>query len=493
MTNIKNWSLKHKIILHVFVIGVLTALFLTYLYIRTQRNIIHTMTKQKAELVGSMIENSLLSAMKEGKLKEVQSSIQKIASSSDIKKIRILSVEGKIMRSTEAGEIESFSEDSTQSKLKKFLSKESQSNAIFISQKSTIQSFRLIKNRQECFNCHSPQQKINGILEVNIDYTAASALLKKSQAKGILLAIVSLCTMTFIILRLFEKLINRPISRLKETMKEVQEGNLNIQFQTTKNDEIGSLTKSFNLMVKKLREANQKIENFFNQQMEKAEHLASIGELAAGLAHEIKNPIAGMKGALEIINQKTDSSNPTKEIFTEMLVQIEKINKIIQDLLSYAKPKEMNFILVNPNVCVENAIKFVKPQTNSTDISFHFQGIDNNTLASMDADKIQEVMLNLMLNSISAIKEKGEIEITLHKKSKNELEIIFSDNGIGIKKEHLPQIFTPFFTTKSSGTGLGLSICKKIIEAHKGSIEVESKEGKGTTFFIRLPALLNSD
>jgi len=493
MKSIKQWSLRNKVILHVLVIGIITTLILIFLYLRTQRNIIHSMSRQKAELVSLMIENSLFTAMKEGKLEEVQSTIQQTASSSYIKKIRILSSEGKILRSSEEDEIGKSSEAGTQNKLKELFSNGTKSNLNFIKPESTIQNFRLIENRKECYGCHFPQAKINGILEVNIDYTAAATLLKKSQLKGILIGVVSISILIFIILRLFEKLVNRPISRLKDNMKNVQEGDLNIQFPVVKQDEIGSLAESFNTMVKELREANQKIKHLHNQHMEKAEHLASIGELAAGLAHEIKNPIAGMKGALEIINQKTDPSDPKKEIFKEILLQIEKIHNVIQDLLSYAKPKEMSFSLVNPNECIENAIKLAKPQTNSKDIIFHFAGIANNTLARIDADKIQELMLNLMLNSISAIEKKGQIDIKLLKKNEKDLEILFSDNGKGIKKAHLPQIFNPFFTTKSRGTGLGLSICKKITNAHNGSIQMKSKEGEGTTFFIRLPVLRFGD
>jgi len=489
MKNIKEWSLKNKIILHVFVIGMITAIILVYIYIGTQRNIIQAMSQQKAELVGAMIEKSLLPAMTEGKLEEVQSTIQETASSGDIKKIRILSPEGKILRSSIQDEIGMLSEVSTQNKVEELFSSKTQSSVIFIKPKSTMQSFRLIENRKECFGCHSSQQKINGILEVNIDYTAASSLLKKSQIKGILLAVISVSLLTFIIYRLFGKLINRPISRLKDNMKKVQEGDLSIQFPIKKYDEIGNLANNFNIMVKKLRDANHKIESLHNQQMEKAEHLASIGELAAGLAHEIKNPIAGMKGALEIISQKIDPSDPKKEIFTEILLQIEKIHNIIQDLLSYAKPKEMNFSMVNPNECIENAIRLANPQINSKDIRFHFDGLPNNTLTCIDADKIQELMLNFMLNSISAIDKEGQINIDLIKKNNKELEIIFSDDGTGIKKEHLHKIFNPFFTTKSRGTGLGLSICKKIIDAHKGSVEVRSKKGEGTIFYIRLPVL----
>jgi signal transduction histidine kinase len=489
LINIKEWKLRHKIILHVAVIGILTAILLTFLYIQTQRNIIHTMSRQKAELAGSMIESSIFSAMKEGRLERVQTTLQEISSPSDIKKIRIISSQGKILRSSEADEIGSTVEASTLDKMNEFLSKKSQSDIIFISQKSAIQGFHIIENRNECFNCHSPSKKINGILEVNIDYAATVALLQKNQLKGIIIALLSLAILIFVILRLFEKIINRPIFQLKNKMKKVQEGDLNIQLSSLKNDEIGGLAQSFNIMVKKLNQANHKIEELFSKQMEKAEHLASIGELAAGLAHEIKNPIAGMKGAIEIIDQKTDESDQKKEIFAEILLQIEKINNIIQDLLSYAKPKEMSVSLVNPNECVKNAIKLAKPQISDKDIHFHFKGLENGTPAHIDADKIQEVILNLMLNSISAIEKKGHITIDLLERNKKELEIIFSDNGKGVKKETLPQIFNPFFTTKKRGTGLGLSICKKIIRAHKGTIEVKSQERKGTVFTIRLPVL----
>jgi len=489
LINIKDWKLRHKIILHVAVIGIFSAIFLTFLYINTQRNIIHTMNSQKAELVSSMIENSIFSAMKEGKAEKVQATLRKMASPNDIKKIRIISPQGKILRSSEENETGSTIEASTLENMNEFLSNKSLSNIFFIRSKSTIQGFRIIENRSECFGCHAPQEKINGILEVSTDHAEASTLLQKSQIQGIIIALVALATLTFVIFRLSEKLVNRPISQLKDKMKKVQEGDLTIQFPHSKSDEIGSLAKSFNVMISELKEANQKIEELFNKQIEKAGHLASIGELAAGLAHEIRNPIAGMKGALEIINQNISESDPKKEIFTEILLQIEKINNIIQDLLSYARPKEMSVSFVNPNECVKNAVKLAKPQINSKDIHFHFRGLDNGTFAWMDADKIQEVMLNLMLNSISAIDKKGHITIVLLERNKNELEIIFSDDGMGVKKEILPQIFNPFFTTKTRGTGLGLSICKKIIEAHQGSIEVESQERKGAVFTIRLPVL----
>lgn len=493
MLNIKQWKLRYKIVFHIAVIGALTTFFLVFLFINTQRSIIHKMSQQKAELIGSVIENSIYSYMKAGNIETVQKTLREISSSADIKGIRIINYEGKISHSSESDEVGRMVEPSTLDKMREFLSTKDQSNTIFKMPKSTILGFRKIENRSECFGCHSAQEKINSILKVDIDHSGAAVLLQKNQIKGIIIALAALTILSFVILRLFEKLINRPISQLKDRMRRVQEGDLDIQFSHLKNDEIGSLAKNFNRMVTDLKKANQKIEELFSKQMEKAEHLASIGELAAGLAHEIKNPIAGMKGALEIINQKTDSSDPNKEIFTEMLLQIEKINNVIHDLLSYAKPKEISMNLVDPNEAINNAIKLARTQVIDKEIDIRFKSLTNGTLALIDADKIQEVMLNLMVNSISAINYKGRISIELHEKNQKELEILFSDDGMGIKKEHLPQIFNPFFTTKNQGTGLGLSICKKIIEAHNGSIEVESKAKEGTTFSIRLPVLLHTD
>lgn len=489
--NIKNWKLKHKIILHLIVIGLLSASLLTFLYIRTQRNIINTMSRQKAELVGSLVENTIFTAMKEAKFENVQKTLHDIAFSRDIQKIRILSPQGRVLRSSSREEIGSSIDASTLQKLKSFLSKTDKRDTVFIRPRSTLLSFHTIQNRPQCFECHSSDQKINGVLELNIEYAAAADLLKKSQIQGILLGLAALGILIYVILRLFDKLINQPISRLKDKMKDVQEGNLDIEFPHAKNDEIGSLTKSFTVMVKNLKKANQKIEELFNKQMEKAEHLASLGELAAGLAHDIRNPIAGMKGALEIISQKTDPSDPKKEIFAEILLQIEKIYSIIQDLLSYAKPKRMNMKPVSPNDCVQTAIKLANPQLNGKNIQFSFKGLESETLACLDADKIQEVLLNLILNSISAIKDEGHISIELQITNTNDLKIIFSDDGSGIKPEHLSHVFNPFFTTKKGGTGLGLSICWKIVEAHGGRIDVESRAGMGTTFVIHLPMKKN--
>jgi len=482
-----HWNLRHKIILHVIVVGALAAVLLSYIYISTQNNIIKNFSMQKSMTVGSMIECNLVSQMQQMHENKIKPILQSIITQNNVKRLRILDLQGKILHSSGQEKTGTSLTKNEKDKIVALFADLNQETRYSLKPVSNSQSFLAIENKTECHTCHSPENKINGILEITLDDTATKTILRRNQLKGIIITVIALVTLTFIILRLFEKIINRPLSQLKEIMKNVQEGNLGSQIQLSKNDEIGSLSQSFNTMIKKLREANHKIDELHMNQMEKAGHLASMGELAAGLAHEIKNPIAGIKGALEIIKHKTDPADPQIEIFDEILVQIDKIHNIIQDLLSYSKPKETKKNLVNPHNCILNAIMLAQPQTQNKDIRFQFTRLKDDSQIIMDEDKIQEVMLNLMLNSIAAIEKKGEVSIQLKLINHKILEITVSDNGRGIKAEQLSQIFNPFFTTRKKGTGLGLSICKKIIYEHQGSIKVTSQEQKGTTFIIQLP------
>jgi hypothetical protein len=281
--------------------------------------------------------------------------------------------------------------------------------------------------------------------------------------------------------------VNRPISLLKDRMKRVEDGDLTVGIAPRKDDEIGRLTASFNAMVEKLKAANLEIEALYNERIGRAEHLAVLGELAAGLAHDVKNPLAGMKGALEIISQNTAPSDPHGEIFQEMLVQIDKVISVIQDFLSYARPKPPRFVPTVPRQFVENAIRLAQTQLGGKDVRFRFEASQPEVPVCLDADRLQDVVLNLLINGVSAIDAKGTVSVTVRTLPGRALFIFVTDDGAGIKASQLPQIFNPFFSTKKEGTGLGLSICKRIVEGHRGTITVRSREGRGTTFIIRLP------
>jgi hypothetical protein len=352
---------------------------------------------------------------------------------------------------------------------------------------SHTRSYVALRNRPECAECHSPDIPYNGILEVKLDESLEAALLRSKRTQGILIAFTTLVVLIFVIFRLYERVINRPLLQLKESMRKVEKGDLDIRLEPKKQDEFGDLAHSFNHMVHRLKLANQKIEELHEQQIERAGHLASLGELAAGLAHEIKNPIAGIKGSLEIIRDRTPEDDPQREIFSEILKQTGKIYAIIQDLLDYAKPKELAIQPVNPNEYVQEAIQMARAQTQDKDIKFCFSGLDRDITVHCDSDKLQGVILNLLLNSIAFIETQGEVDVSLELPAGDVLEMRIADTGAGIKPENLGKIFQPFFTTRRQGTGLGLSICKQIVEAHQGRISVESRIREGTTVTLILP------
>jgi hypothetical protein len=488
-TKIRHWTLRAKVVLHVIVLGALSAAILAVLYFTTQRNVLQSFIRQEAEIVGSLIENSVFLLKKCGRVQDTQSEIHDLAELTEaVRSIRIMTPEGRIFASTRPAENESFLSADDRAVLARMLDGRDPRRVFRSRAGSVIQSLSLVDNAPACFGCHAPERKINGFLEVDFDYQEASALLWRSQWKGVVLALIALGLLTFIILRLFQRLINRPIRLLKDGMIKVQRGDLSVRWTPAKHDEIGSLMNSFNAMVENLQKANAEIDALYKERLDKAEHLAAFGELAAGLAHEVKNPLSGMKGALEVIDQSTPPGNPHKEIYAEILVQIDKIIAVIQDFLRYARPKPLTFRPVPPNLFVENAVRLAKTQVEGKDITFHFQGVKDDICVPMDADRMQEVMVNLLLNSIAAIKDRGSILILVRTNGpEDSLEIVVIDDGAGIKEAHLAQLFHPFFSTKKGGTGLGLSICRKTVDAHNGTITVKSEEGKGTTFLIRLP------
>ncbi|HSA96303.1 MAG TPA: ATP-binding protein [Acidobacteriota bacterium] len=486
--DIRRWTLRSKVVFHVLLLAALSAATLVVVSVTTQRNVIYALTRREAELVGSLTKSSVFFLKKCGRVQDAQAEIHDLARTTEgIKAIRILTLEGRIFASTRPEEKAAGLSANDLELVRSLVKDGTLRRTIQSRSRRAIRSFMLVENGPACYACHDADKRLNGVLEVEFDNRQASDLLWKSQWKAVVPAVLSLGLLIFVLLRLFDRLINQPISLLKDQMKRVKDGDLSIRLEPLKDDEIGRLTASFNAMVGKLKAANQEIETLYNLRIDRAEHLAAFGELAAGLAHEVKNPLAGMKGALEIINRDAAPADPHKEIFQEMLVQIDKLINVIQEFLSYARPKPPRFSRTVPAFFVEDAIRLAKTQVGDKDIRFVFRRPAPEARVCLDADRMQEVVLNLLLNAIAAIDERGTIRIVMRIAPGRGLELFVADDGRGIRASQLGQIFHPFFSTRPDGTGLGLSICKKIIDAHRGEISVRSREKRGTTFVIRLP------
>ncbi len=283
---------------------------------------------------------------------------------------------------------------------------------------------------------------------------------------------------------------------LRLTMVELQgkivrlgEGDLDVTVGfADRGDEIGNVGRDFNHMVQQLRESREQGERLHTAQMSRAEHLAALGELAAGLAHEIRNPLAGVAGVIEIISRDLPVTSPARVVVQDVRLEIARIDRILTHLLQavhshlpQARPSDLN-------TTVEHAVALVRLQVLSRSINIEVLKDPNLPNVEHDSDQIHQLLLNLLLNAVQAIEGAGEIRVEVSLLEANAA-IAVTDTGRGIAPEHLPNIFRPFYTTKGNGTGLGLSLTHRIAEEHHGRIDVASEVGKGTRFVVVLPLL----
>ncbi len=281
--------------------------------------------------------------------------------------------------------------------------------------------------------------------------------------------------------------VQRPMVELQQKIAELGGGDLSVSVSFAhRNDEIGDLGRNFNQMVQQLRESREEIERLHRTQMSRAEHFATLGEVATGLAHEIRNPLAGIAGVIEIIGRDLPASSPARAVVKDVRQEIARINHIVTDLLQTARPHPPKVRKSDLNTTVEHAVMLGRQQAMTKGIEIALRKDSSLPEVEHDSDQIHQVLLNLLLNAQQAIDSKGRIDVTVERKGPNAL-IEVKDNGRGIAPEHLANIFRPFYTTKGDGTGLGLSLARRIVEDHQGRIDVTSTVGKGTTFAVVLP------
>jgi two-component system, sporulation sensor kinase E len=217
--------------------------------------------------------------------------------------------------------------------------------------------------------------------------------------------------------------------------------------------------------------------------MKQAEKMAVVGQMAATVAHEIRNPMTVISGFLQL-NRK-DIQNPTH--FTSIMSEIDRINELISNFLLFSNPTEIKYMEHSLKVILEETVLLFQPILMDGSVQIVLEVQESIPHIQCDRNKIKQVLMNIIKNAIEATVSDGEIHISLAKASNHTVQIIISDQGSGIPPEHLKRIWEPFFTTKQSGTGLGLMVSLKIIELHHGHIHVQSKKQEGTTFIIELP------
>ncbi len=335
--------------------------------------------------------------------------------------------------------------------------------------------------------------KVVGINSVSVPLDIAFAQIRKLSLDIFLFGFSSLFIMFITLNFTFRHIVTNPINNLSRIFKEIANGTepLGKAIPTNRKDEIGDLTESFNTLARHLLEAQEKLKKAaeIERQMMETEKFSVIGQLSAGVAHEINNPLGGMKLCFNnLLNTEMDEET-RKEHINVINSGFERIMNIVKQLLDFSKNSPLSLSKSSINRIIENVLIISEYTISKKGIIINKYLKDDLPDILVDQNKLEQVFLNLLLNAAYAMDEKGILTI----KSWNDDNYIYisvSDTGKGIDKSILPKIFDPFFTTKGvgEGTGLGLTVSKSIIEQHKGEILVDTSE-KGSIFTVKLPLM----
>lgn len=278
-----------------------------------------------------------------------------------------------------------------------------------------------------------------------------------------------------------------PLRRLVVAAERIREGDLDVEVGIERDDELGDLGRTFNQMSSELRSSVLEIQELHEKEMRRAAQLASVGELASGIAHEIKNPLVGVASGVDLLSRRVGEDAKSVALLDQMHSQILRIESAIQDLLSYASPKEPLLAWTDPKQLVDKIVALVRSQADAAGVRIEEQHAEALPMIRVDPELLTQALVNLALNAIQAMEPGGVLRISVAMID-SDVGISISDTGKGITPDEMERIYRPFYTTKHQGTGLGLAITRAIVERHGGHIRVESDLGEGATFTLVIPA-----
>ena len=315
-----------------------------------------------------------------------------------------------------------------------------------------------------------------------------------------------LCVIILLVVLFFiTSSIIRPLQDMVKATNKIAQGDLNHRVGIEFQDEVGQLAQSFNQMTDELKKANAKLvqwgktlekrveqrtQELQNMQnfMIQSEKMASLGKMAAGVAHEINNPLTSILINAHLLMEKTDKNSSPFENLSLIAEETTRCSDIVKGLLEFSRQSLPQKNLVNINQLISHTVSILENQLTFQNIAIQKELGEKLPAVEVDTNKIKQVFWNFMINASEAMPEGGTLIISSRVSDTNQdLEISFKDTGVGIKKENLNKLFDPFFTTKSGGTGLGLAVIYGIIQQHSGKIEVQSEVSQGSTFIISLP------
>lgn len=507
----------------------LVAIFglLGYLNIRLHRQHLEAAALGSAERISDVIKRSTTYYMMRNDREGLYQVMRTMGNEPGMIRLRIFDQEGRVSYSTDSAEVSHIVDKNAEAcygchAQSQPMTKLNRPDRFRIYRngggKRVLGIITPIENQPSCSNadCHAhpASQQILGVLDTNLSLARADTQLAESTRQMIAYTVVTMLAIAFLIWLFVWKFVAQPLQKLERGTEHLADGDLGYQIQPSANDELGDLAQSFNSMSLQLRAANEEIvawartlEHRVEQktgelkrahdQMLHTEKMASIGKMAAVVAHEINNPLSGILTYAKLLrkwmgNSESDGTHreEAQQCLDLIASESRRCGELVKNLLTFSRTAPMNPEPADLNKVIDRLVRLVQHKLEMTGIQLQLELDEKLPEVTCDASQIEQVLLALVMNAIDAMPRGGNLWLrTKWLTDSSQIEMRVRDDGSGISPEILPQIFEPFLTTKEigHGVGLGLAISHGIIERHNGRIEVQSELGKGTTFIITLP------
>ena len=480
--------LRTRIIMHIIWI-VSTVTVATFFFVdKLHQESLRKHLRADAISASQIVRNMLVHVMHERKPNLLNDLLPEISQLHHIKTIRLIEPGGTITFSSQPQEVETHADTAG---LSRFLA---MSGSTLVSsglqgENLLIKEWMKLPNEEKCQSCHDDGEPLNGVLLIE---TADTVSLRVVNPNYLAIAGVSfgiILLMSLVTSMLFVRSIDRPIRKIKRAMQAIEQGDFSVRIDIPQRDEIGVLAQGINTLAERLEASRKQLMENHEREIQQTEALAKAGKLAAGLAHEIKNPISGIVFAINSILRETDGCESHREIFREIARQANRVEQNLEVLLSLARQSRFEARPADVQKIIEQVLLFIGQQNNGGKLKIEFERCEELPKIMADPNQLEQLFLNLIINAVQAMPEGGYLRIcTEHLAEQKKIRITIQDTGTGIPKHVQPNIFQPFFTTKTRGVGLGLTICHDIVTRHHGTITFTSRPGAGTTFFIELDA-----
>ena len=514
-------SLKVKVGIYLVVPLTIAVFLFTSIAVHNSREEFLQLAIKQAAQLSEVITRSTHSAMLQNQQSYVAEIIQNVGALHDIDRIRILSKVGMVIHSSDENEIGTLVDQEAESCLACHLDEESMAASPMIGRprfftnkngEHMLGSTAVIRNEPTCSSadCHAPEQSVLGVLDIVYPLTQLNETIKTNTIQIVALVLGFVILAAIIVSTLVQRIVYRPLGDLKEGSERWAEGDLEHPIPIRSDDELGQLAGSFNSMTRRLRKSRAELQDWgrtLEQKVEEATHelqiaeaeaarsekLASVGLLAAGIAHELNNPLTGILTFSHLVRKQLPDDSPEAEDLDLVIQETKRCAVIIRRLLDFAREKTPEKKYSDINKLIKETTYLIHQSAQVADIDIILDLDEALPAVWVDEDLVKQVIMNMLVNAQHAINEGGRISVRTRDRrddDKNDMvEISIADTGCGISEENLQRIFDPFFTTKGvgKGTGLGLSVSHGTIVAHGGMIEVSSEVGVGTEFHIYLP------